>query len=87
MKRLLGPHTRENMSSLVKEVLGTYKLGPRLGYCILDNAGDNDTCLRAIEEHLHIQGIIWDADAHRLRCFGHIINLVASAFIENKLPK
>jgi hypothetical protein len=87
MKRLIGPHSGENMASLLKQVLQTYKIGPRLGYCVLDNAGDNDTCLRVVEEHLRSDGVIWDADAHRLRCFGHIVNLIATAFLENKPTK
>ncbi len=84
MKRLIGPHSGENMATLLKEVLQTYNLGPRLGYCVLDNASDNDTCLRVVEDHLLLQGIQWDADAYRLCCFGYIVNLVATAFLENK---
>ena len=87
MKRLIGPHSGENMSKLIVKALEVYKLGGRLGYCVLDNAGDNDTCLRAVEEHLLLQGVRWDADTHRLRCFGHIVNLVATAFLENKPTK
>jgi hypothetical protein len=87
MKRLIGPHSGDNMATLLKQVLQTYKLGPRLGYCVLDNAGDNDTCLRAVEDHLLLQGIRWNADEHRLRCFGHIVNLIATAFLENKPTK
>ena len=84
MKRLIGPHSGENMATLLKEVLQTYNLGPRLGYYILDNASNNDTCLRVVEDHLLLQGIQRDADAYQLCCFGHIVNLVATAFLENK---
>jgi hypothetical protein len=31
-----------------------------------------------------LQGIQWDANAYQLCCFGHIVNLVATAFLENK---
>ena len=27
---------------------------------------------------------MWDGDKHRLRCFGHIVSLVATAFTDNK---
>ncbi len=84
MQRLYGPHSGEIMAPLIIKVLKIYELGPRLGFCVLDNAGDNDTALRSIQVYLASLGINWNADAHRLRCFGHIINLVANAFTANK---
>ena len=84
MKRLYGPHTGENIALLLIEVLKTYEFGARLGFCVLDNAGDNDTSLRAVQVYLRSIGVTWDADAHRLRCFGHIVSLIANEFTANK---
>lgn len=84
LKRLIGPHSGENMSRLLIETITTYKLAHVLSFCVLDNAGDNDTSLRSVEAYLLTQGVVWHADDHRLRCFGHIISLIASAFTANK---
>ena len=50
----------------------------KLGYFITDNASYNDTCVTEIIETLRP-----DLDAHgrRLRCMGHIINLIAKALL------
>lgn len=47
-----------------------------LGYFVLDNATNNDTTLREL-------GRIMDFDpiSKRLRCMGHIINLIAESYI------
>jgi hypothetical protein len=84
MKRLFGPKSGENQAELVIEVIKKYKLESRLGFCIMDNAGDNDKCLIRIEKYLRKQGFHWSAEDHRLRCFGHVISLVAQAFVSNK---
>ena len=84
LKRLLGSHSGANMAQLLIEAIKAYKLAKVLGFCVLDNAGDNDTSLRVVETFLLTQGVIWSGDAHRLRCFGHIVSLVAKAFTANK---
>jgi hypothetical protein len=84
MKRLLGPYSGENMSYLLIETIKAYKLAKVLGFCVLDNAGDNDTSLRAVQAYLLTEGVVWNGDAHRLRCFGHIVSLIAGAFTANK---
>ena len=84
LKRLIGSHSGENMAQLLIEAVKTYKLAKVLGFCVLDNAGDNDTSLRVVETFLLTQGVIWSADSYRLRCFGYIVSLVARAFTANK---
>ena len=39
------------------------------------------TLIKHLTEDLQQQGIEWDPIHHRIRCFGHIVNLAASAFI------
>ena len=56
-----------------------------LGYYIIDNAPNNNTTLREISYQLFATySIIWDADKHRLRYFGHIVSLIANDFTANK---
>ena len=49
---------------------------------MLDNISSNDTCVREI---LKIQPSL-NPEKRRLRCFGHIINLAAKAFLFGKNP-
>ena len=64
------------------ETLQFYDIEHRLGWITGDNHGANDTLCRDIEEHLITKGITgWSAAHQRLRCFGHIVNLIAHAFL------
>lgn len=79
-RELRGPHSGENIAECVDSVLQDYSITPdRLGTFVLDNATNNDTCITALARTYK-----WDkSEVHRrrLRCFGHIINLVAQAFL------
>lgn len=79
-----GSHAGVNIGAVLVDVIKAYSLTRLLGFCVTDNAGDNDTSLVALEFWLLTQGVIWHARAHRLRCIGHIINLVANAFTANR---
>lgn len=78
LRRLQGSHSGENMALLVLELLQEYKIDSRFGYFVLDNASSNDTCVKAI---LRAYNIPSEYELRRLRCFGHIVNLVAQAFL------
>ena len=85
MKPLYSSHAGVDMAQLVIDVIQCYSLARMLGYCVMDNAGDNYTALRDIARWLlATYGVIWDADEHRLRCFGHVISPIANAFTANK---
>jgi hypothetical protein len=84
IKRLIGPYSGENIAQLLIKTLKTYNLAQRLGFCVLDNASDNDTLLHTVKAYLLTQGVTWSGNAHRLRCFGHIVSLIAGAFTTNK---
>ena len=47
-----------------------------LGYFVLDNALNNDTTLVALAESMG-----FDPKQKRLRCMGHILNLIAESYI------
>ena len=53
----------------------------KIRYFTLDNASSNDTALEGIRDYLSIINISFDPQARRLRCFGHIINLVVKGFL------
>jgi len=53
----------------------------RLGYFTLDNASNNDTMLEAIADRLANLSIPLDPKKRRIRCLGHIINLVVKSFL------
>jgi hypothetical protein len=78
-RNLLGPHSGENIAASVQEVVQEYYIQASLGCFVLDNATSNDTAVQAIGEAYK-----WPRGEYkqrRLRCMGHIINLVAQAFL------
>ena len=80
-RRLQGPHSGANQADLIWKILHLYKLTERLGYFTTDNASNNDTALSEIQRLGQLEGIKFDALERRVRCFGHIINLVVKAFL------
>jgi hypothetical protein len=85
-RRLLGPHTGENIGGCVWSVVEDFWLEIRLGYFTLDNATSNDTAVVTISQKLDALGIAFDPQERRLRCFGHILNLAAKAFLWSENP-
>jgi len=77
-----GNHTGVNMATHVEEVLQQFGLTPtstQLGYFTVDNASNNDT---ALAELASLKGLAaCDAPKIRIRCFGHILNLVTRALL------
>jgi hypothetical protein len=59
-------------------VIEEYEIKDLLGYFVLNNASSNDTCVREILKQLRPE---FDSKQRRLRCFGHIVNLAAKAFL------
>ena len=49
-----------------------------------DNAESNDTCVDTVLRVLYPKMPVKKRKARRLRCFGHIVNLCAQAFIIGK---
>jgi hypothetical protein len=79
-RELRGPHSGENITEVVNKVLQDFSITPgKLGYFIPDNTTNNDTCITALGKTYK-----WSKSkvhTRRLRCFGHIINLVTQAFL------
>ena len=80
LRLLEGSHTGSNMAGVVSELLQEYGVLERLRYFIGDNASNNDTRVRALADKQVFGERNYNAQEHRLRCVGHIINLVVKAF-------
>lgn len=81
LRRLHGAHTGENQSQVIMSLLQEYDLTKKIGYFTLDNAQNNDSALTCLAKHLQEIGVSFDVKEHRLRCIGHVINLVVKAFL------
>ena len=85
LRELLGPHSGENIGELLQEILQDWGLAGRIGYFTCDNVDEND---KAIQKALQIATYLEDNEVRhrRLRCFGHVVNLAAKAFLFGKDP-
>jgi hypothetical protein len=73
----LGSHTSANIADHLFDVLKDYQIhGRQIAYFAADNATNNDTALAALALRVDIDPI-----ASRLRCAGHIFNLVCTAVL------
>ena len=81
LERLRSSHDGYTLAGVTYEVIKHYGFTKTLGYAILDNASTNDTLANALASRLSDIDTDWDPKQHRIRCFGHIVNLAASAFI------
>ncbi|OBS17634.1 hypothetical protein FPOA_26234 [Fusarium poae] len=72
-------HTGENISAAIMEVLDDFGLiaSNKVGCIILDNAASNEGAVEAIGHKLQWQ----NPASRRIRCFGHILHLVAKALL------
>ncbi|KAJ6436371.1 transposase-like protein [Purpureocillium lavendulum] len=75
--RRYGGHTGDDLAALVKPVILQYGIGEKLGSFVMDNADDNDKCLEVLQRSFPSI----DPQADRIRCIGHIINLVDKALL------
>ncbi len=83
MARVSG-HAGEDQFSVLKPTIQEYSIIEKLGALTSDNSGTNDTLCNAIELFLGQSNYTeqsWDASEQRIRCIGHIINLIVKAFL------
>jgi hypothetical protein len=81
LKRQIGSHAGENIAYTIRNVVRDWGIDGKLGVSICDNAASNDVCLRNLYTTLDASITRADTEARRMRCFGHILNLVAQAFL------
>ncbi|KAI7763505.1 hypothetical protein LZL87_013897 [Fusarium oxysporum] len=82
LKDIDSEHDGSYLTVAILKVVNEWGFASKLGYFVMDNAGNNDTMMRSLSLGLLCRyGIQYDPKVHRLRCQGHIINLAAKAFL------
>jgi len=76
-----GTHAGVNIAANITKIVKEFELEDKIGWFVCDNASSNDTCL---EELGNIFGFDWRQ--RRLRCMGHIINLIARQILFGQDP-
>ena len=76
LRNTYGAHSGVNMKHHLLEVVREYKISNKVIFFMADNASPNDTALELLESELNI-----NAAESRLRCTGHVINLVCKAIL------
>ena len=66
-------------AEITANVINNYEIGQNLGEFMMDNARDNSTALQALAEEFD-----FEVGFSRLRCLGHIINLVVKVLLFEK---
>ncbi|KAK5991211.1 Putative AC9 transposase-like protein [Cladobotryum mycophilum] len=81
LKQHPGAHSGEKLTTTLKEVIYDWGIQDQLGTIILDNASNNDTCLLHLFNALDPSMTEEDIGERRIRCYGHILNLIARAYL------
>ncbi|KAM4058487.1 transposase-like protein [Hirsutella rhossiliensis] len=56
--------------------MGSYEIGQNVGFFMMDNASSNDTCIRELAKRYPVI-----KPQSRLRCVGHMLNLIVKALL------
>ncbi|KAJ3453656.1 hypothetical protein MRS44_017903 [Fusarium solani] len=87
IKELEGQHSGENMAEAIMEFIREYGIASKVGYFMMDNATNMNTMIDKVSDDLeHEFDVFYDPLPHRLRCFGHIIDLAVMEFLIGKRP-
>lgn len=78
-KKVRGAKSGQMIAEITAKVINDYEIGQNLGAFMMDNARDNDAMLKELATRFDI-----DVGNSRLRCLGHIINLVVKALLIGK---
>jgi hypothetical protein len=85
LKKVPG-HSSEAQMGVLWPVLEDYGIVRKLGAIVGDNAPTNNVLCRLIQKKFKdMLGFNWEADYWRIRCLGHIINLIVQAFLFTNL--
>ena len=80
LRRQLGAHSGKNIATTLGEVIKDWGLDIFRSVVVSDNASNNDSCVAAFFASFSPNLTHEDIKARRIRCFGHILNLIAKAF-------
>lgn len=87
IRELDGQHSGENMAEAIMEFIREYGIASKVGYFMMDNASNMNTMIDKVSDELeHEFDVFYDPLPHRLRCFGHIINLAVMEFLIGNRP-
>ncbi|EJP61390.1 restless-like transposase [Beauveria bassiana ARSEF 2860] len=76
---LVERHSGENIAADIIDIIRSFGTEDKGRYFTLDNAANNDTAMREIAQELHFDAVRW-----RVRCVGHILNLVVKSLLFEK---
>jgi len=80
--RQVAGHSGDEQFTVLRTVLEEYEISQDLGVITGDNATTNDTLCRTISKWQSTTfKLKWEPDSQRIRCLGHILNLIAQAFL------
>jgi hypothetical protein len=79
LRDTLGSHSGVNMADHLLSVINDFSLSDKIAYFTADNAINNDKALSILSGFCPQMNI--DPVKHRLRCTGHIYNLVCKAIL------
>ena len=80
--RTVRGHSGLNQWESLYPVLKDYGIMENIGTLIGDNSTTNDTLCRTMATHLSTEcQINWNQTFQRLRCMGHVLNLIIKAFL------
>ncbi|KAM4067699.1 transposase-like protein [Hirsutella rhossiliensis] len=66
----------------IMEFVREYGISSKIGYFMMDNASNMNTMIDKVSDDLEREfDVFYDPLQHRLRCFGHIINLAVMEFL------
>ena len=80
--RIVRGHSGQNQWNALLPVLQEYGIDDKIGTVMGDNSTTNDTLCRTIADYLtSVKKVNWIQTHSRLRCMGHILNLIVQAFL------
>ena len=80
--RTVHSQSGEDQWNALQPVIESYGIETKIGALVGDNAGSNDVLCRIISTWLWLEHkISWNAEHQRIRCQGHVINLIVQAFL------
>lgn len=84
LRRQFGPHSGENLADTLFSVVDQWGIRAQVGTVLSDNASTNDSCLWYFYRQFEPSFNETDIKARRMRCYGHVLNLVARSFLFGK---
>jgi hypothetical protein len=81
LREIFGQHTGANIAAVMVAIIKDFNLKTNLGSIVGDNAEANDVTVDKIFKSLFPNLSLRKRKERRMRCFGHIVNLAAQAFI------